>query len=83
MPTAMELAAMTGIVRDSAYYRLRAYKAGRITRDELLAPRGAYVGGRREATDWGDLGLGPRRRLDDIRGSTALERQWNAAAGAR
>ena len=81
---ALEVARRAGICLKSARQRLRKRERGLLTDEQLYKP---YMPGcprecRRE-NQWGDLGLGPRRRLDDIQGSTALERAWNAADDAR
>lgn len=71
LPAPTELAAMTGITPSSANNRLRSFLRGIITREMLFAPKGM----RRDASPaWRDLGLGPRRNLDDIPGETPLER---------
>lgn len=65
--------AATGIRRDAALNRLAAYHKGRRSADSLLVPKAAC--GIAPHENWGDLGLGPRKRIEDIPGETELERR--------
>lgn len=88
-PTVAELAAATGLTRGGALTRIKRFVKGELDRDTLFRiaqPGVAFKAKthtrRRNVTwdcsregDWGDLGLGPRRKLDSIKGVTELERR--------
>lgn len=74
----------TGLSRAGAWERLRQVKLGDMPRDLLFAStqairawRGAQKKGQytpANTGEWGNLGLGPRKRPQDIPGGTAWER---------
>lgn len=77
IPTAKEIMAATGITLGCAQKRLREFRAGMRSAKRLLAPKGqgrGYVGKLHDA--WGDMSQGARKRLDDIPGTTELERRY-------
>ena len=78
VPTIGEIMAAAGIGYRSAWDRLDSYKKGLRPLESLFAPRGygrGNVAGKTKERDWGDLGLGPRKRIEDIPGPTELERR--------
>ena len=80
LPPAEEIAANAGIGRDAALQRMRLYRAGTITREQLVEDRAQarkrcgvekriicnrFIESKEE-----------RERLEKIKGMTALEREW-------
>lgn len=71
-PTIEEIMANTGVSRNSAIRRRAEYRDGRRSLAGLYVEKGQIS---KSAAAWGNLGLGPRKRVEDIQGPTDAERR--------